>query len=177
MKFGWLVLLVVAGGIAPKASRAQGVYGEFSGSAFNDPSSSRKLYGGTAGVDFGHLKLLKVLELGADIQGRIVSGSNESLKSLAIGPRAGIPLHHGFTPYGEIMVGFGRYTSTSSNPYEAAPSGTTDSILEYNGGVTKRLTPHLDAMVDYSLTRLFALGGVYNPKTISAGAVYFFRKR
>jgi hypothetical protein len=177
MKFGWVVLLVAAAAAIPQQVRAQAVYGEFSGSTFNDLASSRTLYGGTAGVRFGSLKLFHVFQLGADIQGRIVSGSNESLKGMAIGPRLGLPLHRGFTPYGEIMVGFGRYTSTSANVSEAAPNGTTDSILEFNGGLTKRLTPHIDAVADYSLTQLFALGGLYNPKTISLGAVYYFTKR
>ncbi len=177
MKRGWLVLLVAVVVFAPKQARTQAaVYGEFSSSLFDDPATNRTLYGGTVGLLDGFVTLHRV-KIDANFQGRIVSGSHESLKSFAIGPRAEVRLFRGFSVYGEGLVGFGRYTSTSSNPNEAAPSGTTDAVLEWNGGLSKRLTPHLDAVLEYSYEQLYALGGIYNPKTASIGAVYSFAKR
>jgi hypothetical protein len=175
MKLRWVVLLVLAPVLAGAAQAQTAVYGEFSAGLFNDPTASRTLYGGTAGILFG--KDHKHLRLDADVQGRFVTGSNEKLLSGAVGPRVSVALPHGFSPYGEFLVGFGRFTSTSSDPNEAAPSGTTDAILEFNGGLTKTLSPHFDAVVDYSYAQYYALGGIYNPKTIGIGAVYHFTKR
>jgi hypothetical protein len=175
MKLRWVVLLVLGPVLAGVAQAQTAVYGEFSAGLFNDPTASRTLYGGTAGILFGrpyHRLLLQ-----GDVQGRFVTGSNEKLVSGAVGPRVSVMLGHGFSPYGELLVGFGRYTSTSSNPNEAAPGGTTDGILEFNGGLTKTLSPHFDAVVDYSYAQFYALGGIYNPKTVSVGAMYHFTKR
>jgi hypothetical protein len=175
MKFCWVVLLVLVPGLAATARAQTAVYGEFSAGLFNDPYSSRTLYGGTVGVLFG--KDYKHLRVDGDVQGRFVTGSQESLYTGAVGPRVSVRLRHGFAPYGEFLVGFGRFTSTSANVTESAPSGTTDGLMEFNGGVTKRLGPHFDAVVDYSYAQYYALGGIYNPKTVGVGVVYRFVKR
>jgi hypothetical protein len=179
MKLGRVVLLVLtpllAAGLASAAHAQTAVYGEFSAGFFNDLAASRTLYGGTAGVLFG--RPYHRLEIQGDLQGRFVSGSNESLYSAAIGPRVSLTLKHGLSPYGEFLVGFGRYTSTSANSNEAAPGGTTDALMEFNGGIAKALGPHFDAVLDYSYAQYYALGGLYNPKTVGIGAVYHFTKR
>ncbi len=180
MKFGKVVLLVLVMALAASHGVAQGqasVYGEFSSSILSDLSDSRVLYGATTGVLYQGPTLFHRIVVDADIQGRFVTGSNESLNGVTVGPRFSIPMRHGLAPYAEFMVGFARYKSTGSNPNEQALSGTTDSTIQVNGGLTKRLTAHLDAVMDYSYAQYYALGGLYNPKTASGGLIYHFTKR
>jgi len=54
---------------------------------------------------------------------------------------------------------------------------TTDSQIQINGGLAKRVSPRWDISVDYSYSQYYALGGQYNPKTFSVGAIYHFVKR
>jgi opacity protein-like surface antigen len=44
-------------------------------------------------------------------------------------------------------------------------------------GVAKQVSSRWDISVDYSYSQYYALGGEYNPKTFSVGAVFHFVKR
>jgi hypothetical protein len=173
MKLGWVVLLVLAGVIAPQAARAQAaVYGEFSVSDLHNLVSTDLLYGATTGVLIDGPTMFHRVVLAGDIQGRFVHKSGESLDGLTIGPRFELPLKKlKLTPYGEFMVGFARY----NNPNNGGP--TTDSTIQLNMGVSKQVSPRWDAVADYSYSQYYALGGQYNPKTYSIGGIFYFEKR
>jgi hypothetical protein len=128
------------------------------------------------GVLAGDLELGKHVVVQGDIQGRFLRKSGMSFNGLNLGPRFEFPLRRGaWTPYGEFMVGFARFNSTSTLN---APNGaTTDSTLQVNGGVARRFSPHWDGVVEYSYTQFYAYGGEYNPKTFGIGVVYHFVKR
>jgi len=175
MKHGWLVLLLLVVTITPGKANAQAsVYGQFSVSDLTNLTSTDLLYGATTGfvVDgptWHHMVI------SADIQGRFVRKSGESLNGVAAGPRFSYPLKkHGLIPYGEFLVGFARY---NSNYVQNQMLATTDSQIQVNAGVAKRLTPRWDVSVDYSYSQYYAFGGEYNPKTFGVGAIYHFVKR
>jgi len=176
MKYGWLVLLLLVVSIPPTKANAQAsVYGQFSATDLKNLASTDLLFGGTVGLILDGPTWHR-MQISADIQGRFVRKSGESLNGAAAGPRFSFPLKkHGLTPYGEFLVGFARYNNSI---YAYQPMGaTTDSQIQVNGGVAKKLSPHWDASVDYSYSQYYALGGEYNPKTFSVGAIYHFVKR
>jgi hypothetical protein len=171
MKHGWLVLLLLAGVLAPSQARAQAsVYGEFSVSDFTSPSSTNYLPGATVGFLYDGAKIYGKVIVSADIQGRFVSIKGQDLNGITIGPRFTVPVRHGFAPYGEFTVGFARYDSNTTG-------ASTDSTLQVNAGLAKQLAAHLDGVVEYSYSQYYGLGGAYNPKTYSIGAIYHFNKR
>lgn len=175
MKRGWMFLLVVVGLMVPVAARAQvSVYGAFSVSNLTNLSSSDNLYGVTTGVLFEGPKILHIARLDPDIQGRFVHAGTESLNGVTIGPRISIPMHHGFAPYAEFMIGFARYNNINNPQIKVA---TTDSTIQMNGGIAKKVSPRWDVVGEYSYAQYYAGGGEYNPKTYSFGAVYHFVKR
>jgi len=183
MKLRKVVLLVVSLAVVaaavPGHARAQAsVYGAFSSSLLTDPVQTHVLYGGTVGVLVGGPTIFGRVRVDADLQARFVSGSGETLDSGMVGPRFTLPLkRHKLAPYAEVMVGFGRYTSQSTNPSLSAPTGTSDGLLQFSGGVSRQLSAHLEAVLDYSYAQFYALGGIYNPKSASIGAVYHFAGR
>lgn len=173
MRLGWVVLLVLAGVIAPQAARAQAsVYGEFSISDLHNLVSTDLLYGVTTGVLIDGPTLFHRVVLAGDLQGRFVGKSGESLDGLSIGPRFKFPLKRlAVTPYGEFMVGFARYNNPNNG------GATSDSTIQVNMGAMKQLSPRWDAVAEYSYSQYYALGGEYNPKTYSIGGVFHFIKR
>lgn len=175
MKYGWVLLLLVVAGIAPRKAEGQAeVYGQFSVTDLTNLTSTDLLYGATTGLvidgpNWHHMVI------SADIQGRFVRKSGEELNSAAAGPRFSFLLKkHGLTPYGEFLVGFARYNTTI---YPAQNGATTDSQIQVNVGVAKQVSPRWDISADYSYSQYYALGGEYNPKTFSVGAVFHFVKR
>jgi opacity protein-like surface antigen len=175
MKYGWVLLLLVVAGIAPRKAEGQAeVYGQFSVTDLTNLTSTDLLYGATTGLvidgpTWHHMVIC------ADIQGRFVRKSGEELNGAAAGPRFSFPLKkHGLTPYGEFLVGFARYNTTI---YPAQNGATTDSQIQINVGVAKQVSSRWDISVDYSYSQYYALGGEYNPKTFSVGAVFHFVKR
>ncbi len=182
MKFGRSMVLYLAGmaifGGAWSVAGAQvALYGEFSASDLHNLVSTDYLYGGTAGLLYDGPTLFKHVLVSADIQGRFLRKSQTSplnaelYNGITIGPRFSVPLKHGISPYGEFMVGFARYNSG------AVGGSTTDSTIEINAGVAKKLTPRLDLVADYSYAQYYGLGGEYNPKTYSIGGIFHFTKR
>jgi len=176
MKYGWVVLLLLVAGIAPRKAEAQAeVYGQFTVSDLKNLYSTDLLYGGTAGLLVDGPTWHHML-ISADIQARFVGKSGESLDGAAVGPRFSFPMKkHGITPYAEFLVGFARYNNTI---YTYQPMGaTTDSQIQINGGVAKRVSPRWDISADFSYSQYYALGGEYNPKSFGVGAIYHFVKR
>jgi len=175
MKYGWVVLLLLVAGIAPRKAEAQAeVYGDFTATRISSAVNTDMLYGATAGLivdgpTWHHMVI------SADIQGRFVRISGESLNGAAAGPRFSFPLKkHGITPYGEFLVGFARYNNTI---YTNQLGATTDGQIQVNMGVAKKVSPRWDVAVDYSYSQYYALGGQYNPKSFSIGAIFHFVKR
>jgi len=170
-KFRWIAAALLIIAAAPKASQAQAaVYGEFSVSDLHNLSTTDFLYGATTGVLIDGRTFHHVL-LSGDLQGRFVRKSGESLNGITVGPRVSIHAKYGLVPYGEFMIGFARY----NNPTNYGP--TTDSTIQANAGVSRQITPHFDAVADYSYSQYYALGGQYNPKTFSIGTIFHFAKR
>jgi len=175
MKYGWVLLLLLVAGMAPRKAEAQAeVYGQFSVTDLTNLNGTNLLYGGTTGLVIDGPTWHSMV-ISADIQGRFVRKSGESLNGAAAGPRFSFPLKkHGLTPYGEFLVGFARY---NNNYFPGQIGATTDSQIQINGGLAKRVSPRWDISADYSYSQYYALGGQYNPKTFSVGAVFHFVKR
>jgi len=174
MKYGWVLLLLLVAGFAPKQAEAQAeAYGQFSVTDLTNLASTDLLYGATTGLVIDGPTWHHMV-IAADIQGRFVRKSGESLNGVGAGPRFSFPMKHGLTPYGEFLVGFARY---NTNYVKNQIGATTDSQIQINGGLAKRVTPRWDVTADYSYSQYFALGGEYNPKTFSVGAMFHFVKR
>jgi len=173
MKYVWVVLLVLIGAMVPRESQAQtSVYAEFSASDLQGGPKGDYLYGGQAGVLIDGPKLFNRVLLQADIQGRFVTENGEALDSVLVGPRFSIAPKHFFrlVPFAEFNVGFGRYNDGSNN-------STTDALFSTQGGVTRPVTSHLDAVLDYSYAFYGYNFGYYQPQSYSAGVLYHFAKR
>ena len=171
MKYRWLVVTFSLGVFLPVAAHAQDIYGQFSASQMTSLAGTNDLYGATTGVLLDGPTLFHHMVISADIQGRFVGKSGEKLDGITAGPRFTFSEAHGISPYGEFLVGFARY----NNPAEGNP--TTDSTIQINAGVAKRISSHWDLSLDYSYAQYYALGGEYNPKTYSFGTVFHFKKR
>jgi hypothetical protein len=142
------------------------------------------LYGGTAGilVDVGtgwHDRMT----LSADFQGNFVysnthpgsSGAGysqgETYDAITIGPRLSFaPTLFKLAPYVQGNFGFARN-------HDPLNHSATDNVFGEQGGVVRRLTPRLDAVLDYSYARFGYNSGYYTPQTFSLGAIYHFAKR
>jgi hypothetical protein len=165
----WVILLSAALA-APCASYAQiGVYVEGTASDLQQGPGGNYLYGGTVGLLAEGPRFWKIAHLSADIQSRFVTNAGERLVGVAVGPRLSLSINKlHLAPYGEFMVGFARYRDS------AAPGAlnTTDNQWQANGGVVRRLSPRLDAVVDYDYSQYGTENGKYNPKHFSAGIIF-----
>ncbi len=182
MKFGWAVLLLWAGLAVAGKSQGQGsasVYAEFNTSRFHNLVSDTYLNGATAGLVFDVLKGRGMM-LSGDLQGRFLAGAGRQYSSASIGPRVSVPVRpFHLVPYGEFLLGYARFSGNAQDASFNTSAGnqTTDSEIQLNAGVSKQVSPHFAAMVEYSYSQFYAYGGQFNPKTFSAGAVYHFAKR
>lgn len=175
MKYGWVVLLFLAGIFVPKAKAQVAFYGEFSESVMTNEHTTFYLPGVTAGVLLDGPTVLHHLTISADLQGRFLNKSSARVNGVAGGPRFTLALKHGWAPYGEFLVGFARYYNNGFP--QDVPGSTTDSLIQTNGGVARRISPHFDAVMDFSYEQYYAMGGEYNPKTASVGVIYHLNKR
>lgn len=173
---GLAVILLAGIALGSGCAQAQqaAVYGNFSASKMQNLLTDNVLYGGSAGVLLDREgRTYKHFQLGGDIEGRFLHASNFDFDAAVLGPRIYVPIHH-VRPYGEFMAGFARINHAGDPP--AAPS-STDFTIELNGGVMKKITPHIDVDAEYSYQQFYAFGGEYNPKTFSVGVAYYFEKR
>lgn len=168
---GFVVTLFVCGG--PSLGHAQmAAYGTFSVTKAQNLTSDNILYGATTGLLLTKFQAVRGFDFGANVQGRFVRTGNFNLDAVTFGPRVELPRLIGLRPYAEFLVGFAHVKSTSDQA-----GGSTDSTIQINGGVMKRVTPHVDIVGEYSYSQLYAFGGEYNPKTFSVGGIYYFSRR
>jgi hypothetical protein len=176
MKQIWTIALLSLMSIASRAAWAQAdFYAQFSESEMTNPVSTQYLPGATVGVMLEGPSVFHHVLIAADIQGRFVESSSLKLNGAVVGPRLSVPVKHGLVPYGEFMIGFARLFSNA--PGINLNGSTTDSEIQINAGLAKRISPRCDATVDYSYAQYYGLGGMYNPKTFSAGAIFHLQKR
>jgi len=168
---GFLVMLFVCGASAPGQAQVA-AYGTFSVTKAQNLVSDNVLYGATTGLLLTKLQGFKGFDFGANLQGRFVQTGNFSLDAVTFGPRVKLPQVIGLRPYAEFLVGFAHVKNTADQA-----NASTDSTIQINGGVMKRMTPRLDIVGEYSYSQLYAFGGEYNPKTVSVGAIYYFSRR
>ena len=190
MKFGWALVWVAAVGFGwtMQARGQASVYVQ--GTATNMPGGpgGSYLYGGQGGVLYDGPTFKSHILLSANIQGGYVTNAGERLVTAELGPRVSFPLHKlKLAPYGEFLVGFGRYRDSSS----AKSVNTTDYDFQAGGGVAKQITPRLDVTVSANygvygasfpstVPALAAIGvefQKYNPINYNLGVVYHFVKR
>jgi hypothetical protein len=158
---------------APALGNSQvAAYGTFSVTTAQNLVTDNTLYGATTGLLLTKFRSVGKFDFGADLQGRFVHADNFSLNGITFGPRVQLPQLIGLRPYAEFLVGFARVQNTADS---AHPS--TDSTIQINGGVMKRITPHVDLVGEFSYSQLYAFGGEYNPKTFSVGGIYHFSRR
>jgi hypothetical protein len=176
MKQSWLIAAFPLMMIALQVAHAQAdVYVQFSECKMSNLVSTQYLPGGTVGVTLDGPTVLHRVLVSADIQGRFVGSSSLELNGAVVGPRFSLPMKHGLAPHAEFLVGFARlHSSTPSTNFNGS---TTDSEIQINAGVAKRIAPHWEATVDYSYAQYYALGGMYNPKTFGVGAIFHFQKQ
>jgi hypothetical protein len=172
MKYGWVVLLMVVGVVSPKVARGQAsVYAEFTAGNFQGGPQGNYLYGGQGGLLLDGPKIFHLLQVSADIQGRFLNKNGEAFNGVVVGPRFSlVPHFFKLSPFAEFNFGFARYNDGANN-------STTDNLFGAQAGVTRQITSHVDAIVDYSYARYGYNSGFYQPQSYSAGAVYRFAKR
>lgn len=177
MKSLWTVVLVVmAAAVMPRGAKAQAeFYGGFADAKMTNLATSYTIPGFNVGLNIDGPKFAKRLQLAADIDGRFLNTSTAKLNSAGAGPRVTVNLGHGWAPYGAFLIGFGRYYS--SGAHSDAAGSSTDSQLEYNVGVAKRVSPRFDVYGEFSYTNYFGNGGEYNPKVFSGGVIFHLVKR
>jgi len=174
MKFRWLLGFALAVGVAGPAFSQVSVYADFSASKLTgglvNPTTN-VLYGPTFGLtaqlgSTAHLKFYGDLRVGD-------YGGGTRLDEIGIGPKVGLAVRK-YEVYGEFLVGFGRY----NNGQNAGASSSTDSQIEINFGLDRRLKGRLDWRVfEYGYEQYYGLGGAYNPKTFSTGVVLHLGSR
>lgn len=178
------VLLAVAMVVSAKAAQAQAsVYVEGSAYYLNSGPYTDFLEGGKAGVLFDLAQIWRDrIALSADFQGDLgyngskPAGGNynspgESYDALTVGPRLSLkPVFYKLAPYVQMNIGFARYGDPISH-------SSTDTVVGGQAGVTRRLTPRFDAVLDYSYSYFGYNFGYYTPQSFSAGVVYHFSKR
>jgi hypothetical protein len=173
MKFGLLVLLVLAAVMVPAAARAQAaIYAEFNATQISGAPEGDFLYGGQAGLLVDGPKIYGRVLVQADLQGRFITHSGETLDAGLIGARFSSSPRwlYKVTPFAEFNVGFARFNNGSN-------FSTTDNLFGVQGGASFPMTAHLDAIADYSWMRYGYNEGLYQPQGFSAGVVYHFVKR
>lgn len=171
-KFVLAVLLLVAGVFASHAQAQVGVYGEFSDTTFTNGFGSRSPGGVSAGVLIeGKNVLHNHVVLAGDLQGRFINASTYNYNGAAVGARAYVPTFWHLRPYAEFAFGFARLKHDGDGP------ATTDGDIQINGGLTKKISPHMDVVGEFSYSQYYANNGEYNPKTGSIGVIYYFAKR
>jgi opacity protein-like surface antigen len=175
------IALVFAGLASCIPSQAQvAAYGEFTADYLNGGPNTNFLYGGSAGILLDGPKAFNKILLSAAIQGNFAySGATspkapfstgEAYDAATIGPRATFAPFLKLAPYIQFNVGFARYHDNFTH-------STTDYVFGGQAGVTRRLTPHLDAVLDYSYSEFGYNSGVYSPQSFSVGALYHFAIR
>jgi len=154
----------------PAAQAQTGVYGQFSASHFNLPTTNDWGAGGGFGLysDFIKVPFGKV---GGDIRMQYTRpASDTNLFSTILGPRIAFhPKGVDLTPYAEFLFGAGHFTYGNNSP------STTQFDFRGVGGVDKKLLPRLDwRIIEVSYGDLNTYAGDLRPLTLSTGIVLRF---
>jgi Outer membrane protein beta-barrel domain len=176
---GLLALLAMLG--ASLTAHAQvSFYGEFSADYLKGGPQTDVLYGGAGGVVFDGPKVLHdVLLFSGDIQvnsGYSSAGgggyrTGEEYTALTFGPR--VTLERTilkFAPYGQFNVGFARYDDNFSH-------SSTDNVYGVQVGATRKISPRLDFLADYSYSNYGYNIRQYTPQTFGVGVAFHLTKR
>jgi opacity protein-like surface antigen len=186
-KLDWRIVLVAAAValISVPVSQAQtSVYAEGTANFLDNGPYTDFLSGGTAGVLIDVAQIWKDrITFSADIQGNFVYSNTrpanlgpaysegETFDAVTVGPRLSLAPHFfKLAPYVQANIGFARY-------HDPLTHSATDNLIGGQAGVTRRLTSHFDALVDYSYSRFGYDAAYYNPQTFSVGVIYHFAKR
>jgi hypothetical protein len=154
----------------PAAQAQTALYGQFSASRNNLPTTDQWGYGGGFGLysDFFKVPFGKV---GGDIRFQFTRpASNTTLFSTLIGPRLAVhPRGVDLTPYAEFLFGAGHFSYGNNSP------STTQFDWRALGGVDKPLLPHLDwRVIEVSYGQLNTYAGHLRPVTLSTGITLRF---
>ena len=179
MKLGCVVALM-AGLAALKPAMGQvSVYADFSASKMTNLIGSTEAYGPTLGVS-GRLGTAYRVHVSGDVRafrysgGNLALGKNNlTLTGLSVGPKLSVSVHK-FEPYVELAVGFARYDDGDGNPASKTTDGQTELIAGTDYQVSKRFDWRV---MEFSYKQYYALGGEFNPKTLSTGIVYHLGSR
>ena len=174
MKKLMVAVLLLAGAVMmPLAAQGQAaVYGTFTVDKMQNLVSDNELYGATVGVFAEGPKVLKVLTLGGDVEGRFVHKSDFNYDTATIGAHVSVPFCWSLRPYAGFNFGFGRIKNLQDQPQP-----TTDGLIEFKGGLSKKISGHFDVVGEFSDSQFYAFDGEYNPKAFNLGLVYHFDKR
>ena len=171
----WLLVLVL-GVAAPLAAHAQStsVYLAFDATRINTDgqTNSRTLFGPVGGLVF-NLHSGHKYDLGVDMRGfftQEIGDGSAIFGGVLAGPK--VTTHIKRTkPYGEFLIGFGRYKNGSST----FPINTTDMDVALNAGLDFELKKHFDwRVVEYSWQKYLGLSGEFNPRGYSTGIVFHY---
>jgi len=174
MKFRWLLVFALGLAVVRPATSQAAAYVDFSASKLTGgiaTTTTNVLYGPTIGLT-AQLGSKAHLKFYADIRAGIY-GSGQKLDEVGLGPKLGLDFKK-FEAYAELLVGFARYNDGLGNP----ASGSTDSQVDMNFGLDRRITERFDwRVIEFGYEQYYGLGGVYNPKTFSTGVVMHIGKR
>ena len=125
------------------------------------------------GAKVGSIKLSRDMTLAADLRGSFLQRGGNRLDSVVFGPKVSTHLKR-FTPYGEFLVGFGRY----NDGLKTSTSASTDSQFQVNGGMDFKVRNSLSWRVfDYGYVFYQGQYQQYDPQVFSTGVVYNFGGR
>lgn len=160
-----VVLAVAVLTIQPAYSQV-GSYVDMSATKLTLPAGTNVLYGPTVGL-YAILVDRHHVALGGDVRAGFY-GTSQRFDSVAVGPKVSTSIKH-FTPYGEFMFGFARYSDGLGNP----GSAYTNSQIQLNAGVDRRVTKRFDWRIfDFSYTRFQTVSEQFHPTTFSTGIVF-----
>jgi hypothetical protein len=156
----WALAAVLSIGAA---SAQTGIYALFTGANLDStPSSATHIFGPTLGF-YGDLPTPAV-QVGGDIRGELLNGSGQQHYNGVVGPRVAVRLPFiNLQPYGEYLLGFGSYKTTTAN-------ATLHVDYEYIVGVDRRLLSRLDwRILEFSYCNFY--NGSIPTKGLSTGLV------
>ena len=166
----WLAAaaMMITAMAAGNASGQVNVYVDFSAAKLTNLVGTSVLYGPTVGAAANFAKAGPV-QLAFDLRGAFLGGS-QRLDQISLGPKATLGTRHADV-YAEFLVGYARYNDGLGNP----ASASTDGEFQIIAGLDHAVTKHVSWRVfEFGYEQYYGLGGQFNPKTFSTGAVYRF---
>jgi hypothetical protein len=149
---------------ARTAAAQAGAYALFTG-AHLDTATTTSVYGPTFGF-YGNLPT-PVVKVGGDVRGSVLNGGGLQHYNGVIGPRIEIDVpFFNLKPYGEVLIGFGSYKTTTSNTMLHVD-------YEYVGGIDRKLFSIADwRVLEFSYCNYH--NGNIPTKTLNTGLILHF---